>query len=149
MSVPQADEDNVKISAPAASESISSASLEGPKFGSFRISSRSSLNPSARDDIQNFLNLSFMACSRASSSADRFGGRKDGISALGKEGEGDLGRGGSFSLVTLRLLVCICSFTMDVPTSSSSDSESLSEDADSDDELVSDSGCLVGRGAGF
>lgn len=38
---------------------------------------------------------------------------------------------------------------MDVRASSSSDSESLSEDVDSDDELVSDSGCLVGRGAGF
>lgn len=97
MSVPLAEADDVKISAPAASESISSASLEGPKFGSFRISSRSSLNPSARDDIQNFLNLSFIACSRAPSSVDGFGGRKDGISALGREGEGDLGRGASFS----------------------------------------------------
>jgi hypothetical protein len=53
------------------------------------------LNPSARDDIQNFLNLSFIACSRAPSSVDGFGGRKDGISALGREG--DLGRGASFS----------------------------------------------------
>lgn len=94
-------------SAPEASESIRSASRPVPRLGSyswvepakfsqraesivtFLNSSRSSPKPSATEDIQNFLNLSFNSLSFSSAEGWPFSGRNEGISTGGGEGEGD------------------------------------------------------------
>ncbi len=66
------------------------------KKHTFRNSSRSSLKPSATEDIQNFLNLSFNTFSFSSAVGSPLSGRNEGISAGGGEGEGDRrGLGGS------------------------------------------------------
>lgn len=57
-----------------------------------RISSKSSLNPSATEASQNFLNFSFIACSFFSRSGP-LGGRNEGSSVGGGEGDGEYFRG--------------------------------------------------------
>lgn len=96
--------DEEYTSAPDARESINSAKRDLSRLGSYyllniarmpfvvgltlRISSRSSLNPSAMLDIQNLLNLSFstFSCS-AASAASVCDGRNDGMGTGCGDGE--------------------------------------------------------------
>ena len=126
-----------------------SANRDGPRFGSYtptnalslinntdvsqgvhtlRISSRSSLKPSAIDAIQNLRNFSFRACSLSGA----FGAMKGGISTLGGgEGESRCTRRGS-GCPGLGLLD-----GADMSTPSSSEFESSCDS--SDEEAVSSS----------
>jgi len=80
-----------KTSAPEANESMRSDSRDVVIFGSFRISSKSSLNASATELIQNFLNFSLSAFSFSLETLAVLGGSREGIAAEGGVGERDGG----------------------------------------------------------
>jgi len=125
----------VNTSAPDANESINKDNREAPKFGSFRISSRSSLNPSATDAIQNFRNLAFINCSLDSISIGSPAFIKAGSSTGGGEGEGDVRRTG---LLVAAIGCCAPRVGAAGLAGSGSDSESEDEsDEDSEEDDVS------------
>lgn len=98
----------------------------------FRISSRSSLKPSATDAIQNFRNLSFNICSfRASPSTEPAEGMNDGMVVAGGGGDGD--RRFDADWVWSEMKLCCAAKGFDVEESELV-SESDSEDEDEDTE---------------
>jgi hypothetical protein len=145
----------VNTSAPDARELINNERREVPRFGSyfkspekldtqtaehsgsptFRISSRSSLKPSATDVIQNFLNFSFKICSCcASSSTEPPEGMNDGIVAAGRGGDGDRCLDNVFFWLGTPVC-CAAKGWNDCWTEESElESESDSEDEDEDEE---------------
>ena len=107
-----------------------------------RISSRSSLNASATDAIQNFLNRSFRTCSSCCPDpATPFRGKNGGIGAGGGVGDSD------------RRAACLraaseaaCGESCLVGSAAESLSESESE---SDEEGEEEDGASLGSGCGF
>jgi len=97
-----------------------------------RISSRSSSNPSATEDIQNCLNLSFNCCSCiAGGSVSFLDGKKEGSVAGGGDGDGEYFRIGFGALLS-----CLPrgESTFTASCSSSSPDELESEDSDEDED---------------
>jgi hypothetical protein len=162
----------VNTSAPDARELINRERREVPRFGSYikspekldtqtakhsgsptlRISSRSSLKPSATDAIQNFLNLSFNICSFcASFSTEPLEGMNDGIVTVGGGGDGDRCLDKVF--VWLGTPVCCAAkgwndcWTKESELESESDSEDEDEDGeDSFSVVCAPSGLRLGVG---
>lgn len=114
---------------------------EGHELGkrTFRICSKSSLNPSATEVIQNFLNLSFKTCSFSAAFGAPEPGKKEGIGAGGGVGDGDLRLSTRVGMI-VALVEAACPAGGFGGTSESESSDSEEED----DEDADSNGCRVG-----
>lgn len=115
-----------------------------------RISSKSSLNPSATDVNQNFLNFAFIACSFFALSSASALGKNEGISVGGGDGEGENLRVGFFNGSDAIGFVLRCE---GLASSSSEDEEEDEDEEDKSESEESSSGgetaFLAGIGEGF
>ena len=107
----------------------------------FRISSKSSLKPSATDVNQNFLNRAFISCSFFAFSSALAVGRNEGISVGGGDGDGENLRVGFWNGSEAVGFVLRCEGRT---SSSSSDDD---EEDDEEDESESGESCSDGVGA--
>lgn len=107
----------------------------------FRISSKSSLNPSATDVNQNFLNRALISCSFFSLSSELAAGRNEGISVGGGDGDGENLRVDFFNGSEAVGLVLRCE---GLASSSSSDDD---EEEDEEDESECEESGSDGVGA--